>query len=54
MGKAYKSFQELMKNIFEPLFEATLEPGKYPELHTFLSQLGAIDSMGLVRFWWQS
>ena len=43
IGKTYKTFQELMVNIFAPLFEATLRPSEHPELHTFLSQLGAID-----------
>mmetsp|Transcript_7480 Transcript_7480/g.22076 ORF Transcript_7480/g.22076 Transcript_7480/m.22076 type:complete len:868 (+) Transcript_7480:107-2710(+) len=43
MGKCYKNFQELLDNLFGPLFEATLHPNKYPEIHTFLSHVGGID-----------
>ena len=45
MGTAYQNFQELMDNIFGPMFEATLEPGAHPELHVLLCNLGALDSV---------
>ena len=43
MGKAYTNFAELMQNIFEPMFEATLHPEKYPQIYTFLTHVGGID-----------
>lgn len=43
MGKSYKNFQEVMMNIFQPLFDATLAPGEHPNLHVFLAQIGAFD-----------
>ena len=32
-----KNFQEMLENIFAPLFEATVNPQSHPELHKFLS-----------------
>ena len=43
MGKAYANFAGLMKNIFEPMFLATLYPDKYPKVYTFLAHVGGID-----------
>lgn len=43
MGKSYNSFQEMLDNIFRPLFEATLCPEAHKELHTFLSHVGGFD-----------
>ena len=40
-----KSFGELLYNIFNPLFEATLHPSKYPEIHTFLETIVGFDSV---------
>jgi AMP deaminase len=46
MGKGkYNNFGELMKNIFDPLFEATRDPAAHPELHIMLSHIGAFDSV---------
>ncbi|XP_031627913.1 AMP deaminase 2 isoform X3 [Contarinia nasturtii] len=39
------SFQEIMDNIFLPLFEATNEPEKHPELHRFLQYVIGFDSV---------
>jgi AMP deaminase len=43
MGKSYTSFQEMLDNIFRPMFEATLRPEDNQELHIFLSHVGGID-----------
>lgn len=43
MGKSYESFAGLMKNIFEPMFAATLHPEAHPEIYTFLNHVSAID-----------
>ena len=31
-----KNFQEMLENIFAPLFEVTVNPQSHPELHKFL------------------
>lgn len=33
------NFQEMLENIFMPLFEVTVNPGSHPELHLFLQQV---------------
>ena len=37
--KLVGSFQEMLENVFSPLFEATLHPEKYPNIHRFLTQV---------------
>lgn len=44
-NKLISSFQELLDNIFIPLFEASRNPRKYPELHAFLHQVTGFDSV---------
>lgn len=39
------SFQEILDNIFLPLFEATNEPEKHPELHRLLQYVIGFDSV---------
>lgn len=39
------NFQEMLENIFLPLFEATVHPASHPELHLFLEHV----SRGLDR-----
>jgi hypothetical protein len=42
-----KSFQEMLDNIFRPMFEATIDPSSHPEVAKVLSQVSynhAIDS----------
>ncbi|XP_037936468.1 AMP deaminase 2 isoform X3 [Teleopsis dalmanni] len=39
------SFQEILNNIFLPLFEATNQPSKYPELHRFMQHIIGFDSV---------
>ena len=34
-----KNFEELLDNIFRPLFEVTIDPQTHPELHQFLKQV---------------
>jgi AMP deaminase len=40
-----KNFQEILDNIFLPLFQATLDPESHPELHQFLRYVGGLDSV---------
>ena len=37
------NFGEMISNIFEPLFEVTLDPSTHPDLAEFLKHVGAID-----------
>lgn len=38
-----ESFQDMLSNIFEPLFEVTLDPSSHPKLHVFLQRVGGFD-----------
>ncbi|KAG2182456.1 hypothetical protein INT43_007386, partial [Umbelopsis isabellina] len=38
-------FEDVIKNIFEPLFEATKNPQDHPELHVFLQRVIGFDSV---------
>jgi AMP deaminase len=40
-----KSMDEMLQNIFRPLFEVTLDPSTHPDLHVFLRQMAGIDSV---------
>jgi hypothetical protein len=33
------SFQNILDNVFIPLFEATVDPNSHPQLHLFLMQV---------------
>lgn len=39
------SFEELIINIFQPLFEVTKDPSSHPKLHIFLKRVVGIDSV---------
>lgn len=39
--KQLANFQEMLENIFLPLFEATIHPASHPELHLFLEHVRA-------------
>lgn len=39
------SFHEMLSNIFLPLFQASIEPEKYPKLNSFLQQVSGFDSV---------
>lgn len=38
-NKLVTSFQDIIDNIFCPLFEATIDPAKHPDLHRFLQHV---------------
>ncbi|KAG5483485.1 hypothetical protein CUR178_07806 [Leishmania enriettii] len=40
-----RNFQEMLANIFEPLWQASLHPDQYPYLHFFLSHVSGFDSV---------
>ncbi|XP_065187419.1 AMP deaminase 2-like [Sycon ciliatum] len=40
-----QSFEEVLSNIFLPLFNATLYPEEYPDIHRFLDQVVGFDSV---------
>lgn len=44
-NKLLTSFQEIIDNVFLPLFEATNNPSKHPELHKFLQYVIGFDSV---------
>ena len=39
------SFQDIIQNLFQPLFEATIDPKSHPELHSFLQYVIGFDSV---------
>ncbi|ORZ04396.1 hypothetical protein BCR41DRAFT_414194 [Lobosporangium transversale] len=39
------NFEELVQNIFKPLFEVTRDPSKHPNLHIFLQRVVGFDSV---------
>jgi len=39
------SFQEMLDNIFRPLFEVTIDPSTHPELHLFLKLVVGFDTV---------
>jgi AMP deaminase len=44
-NKIINNFQQVISNIFLPLFEATNNPSKHPELHKFLQYVIGLDSV---------
>ncbi|KAK6340915.1 AMP deaminase [Orbilia brochopaga] len=40
-----QTFEEVVKNIFKPLFEVTKDPKSHPKLHVFLQRVVGIDSV---------
>ncbi|XP_067677001.1 AMP deaminase 2-like isoform X1 [Haliotis asinina] len=44
-NKLVKNFQEILENVFLPLFEATNNPKSHPELHAFLQYVTGFDSV---------
>uniref|UniRef100_A0A8C2Y9S3 AMP deaminase n=1 Tax=Coturnix japonica TaxID=93934 RepID=A0A8C2Y9S3_COTJA len=43
--KQLANFQEMLENIFLPLYEATIHPAQHPELHLFLEHVDGFDSV---------
>lgn len=44
-AKTMESFEQVLKNVFEPLFEVTQDPSKHPKLHVFLQRVIGFDSV---------
>lgn len=44
-NKMVDSFQDILRNIFEPLFEATVRPSMHPELNIWLQYVSGFDSV---------
>lgn len=40
--KQLANFQEMLENIFLPLYEATVHPAQHPELHLFLEHVSTM------------
>lgn len=40
-----KNFDEMLDNIFTPLFEVSNDPESHPHLHHFLKQVSGLDSV---------
>ncbi|XP_048408984.1 AMP deaminase 2-like isoform X4 [Stegostoma tigrinum] len=43
--KQLNNFQDMLENIFIPIFEATINPRNHPELHLFLQHVVGFDSV---------
>ncbi|KAI9327235.1 hypothetical protein DFJ73DRAFT_964834 [Zopfochytrium polystomum] len=43
--KLLNSFQDVLRNVFEPLFEVTRDPSSHPKLHVFLQRVVGFDSV---------
>ena len=41
------NFEQLLDNVFMPLFEVTVDPNSHPQLHLFLKQARARAAAGL-------
>ncbi|KAL7414079.1 AMP deaminase [Mrakia frigida] len=44
-GGLIENFQDIIRNLFEPLFEVTKDPKSHPELHIFLQRIIGFDSV---------
>ncbi|ESP03173.1 hypothetical protein LOTGIDRAFT_137775 [Lottia gigantea] len=44
-NKLVTCFQDLLENLFLPLFEVTNDPSSHPELHSFLQHISGFDSV---------
>ncbi|KAI9030721.1 hypothetical protein CLU79DRAFT_802357 [Phycomyces nitens] len=42
---AIENFEDVIKNLFEPLFEVTMDPSSHPELFVFLQRVVGFDSV---------
>ena len=40
-----KNFQEFLTNLFQPLFDATIDPQSHPDLFRFMHHLTGFDSV---------
>ncbi|TPX63802.1 AMP deaminase [Spizellomyces sp. 'palustris'] len=44
-SNSIKSFEDVVRNVFQPLFEVTKDPSSHPELHIFLQRVVGFDSV---------
>ncbi|KAL7419524.1 AMP deaminase [Cryptotrichosporon argae] len=44
-GGLVDNFEDVVKNVFQPLFEVTKDPSSHPELHVFLQRVVGFDSV---------
>lgn len=44
-GGLVNNFEDVVKNVFKPLFEVTQDPSSHPELHVFLQRVVGFDSV---------
>ncbi|CAG8722648.1 15614_t:CDS:2, partial [Dentiscutata heterogama] len=44
-AKTVENFEDIIKNLFEPLYEVTKDPRSHPELHVFLQRVVGFDSV---------
>lgn len=47
-----ENFEQLLDNIFHPLFEVTRDPNSHPQLHLFLKNVGS--ALLLLTCWWSA
>jgi len=45
LNNQISSFEDIIKNLFQPLFEATINPASHPDLHSFLQYVIGFDSV---------
>jgi len=45
LGNLVQNFEEMLDNIFRPLFEVTVDPSSHPDLHLFLQLVVSFDSV---------
>ena len=51
-NKLVNSFQDILENIFLPLFEVTNDPSSHPDLHAFLQYVSInLVAVGAGRIW---
>ncbi|EIW59155.1 AMP deaminase [Trametes versicolor FP-101664 SS1] len=44
-GGSINTFEDIVRNVFEPLFEVTRDPSSHPELHVFLERVIGFDTV---------
>ena len=44
-----ENFEQLLDNIFTPLFEVTVDPASHPQLHLFLKQVRACNIPAVIE-----
>ena len=44
-NNSVQSFEQILQNLFQPLFEVTIDPSSHPDLHKFLKYVVGFDSV---------